>query len=183
MDEADDEGADAVDAEGADGYELRRSTYTIEMSGEWRERWILGRRGHKPTFYEEYAKGRPRTLQEEVRNVPRTSPGMNEGTYAIRPAQCPNPHVLLTTGSRRASNASWSRWAKTVETMTPVPKCLSTKKRILGTCIDRHVAGSGGKETATRRRMQAQGCTAEVPYGAAVGRRSGHGHKSDREGR
>ena len=69
-----------------------------------------------------------------------------------------------------------------MERMTPVPKCLSKKKRLLRTCIDCHVAGSVGKETGTRRRVQAQGCTAEVPYGAAVRRRSGHGHKSDGTG-
>ena len=65
--------------------------------------------------------------------------------------------------------------------MTPVPTCLSTKKRILKTCIDRHVAVRVGKETATRRRMQVQGCTVEVPYGAAVRRRSGHEPRSDGE--
>ena len=76
-------------------------------------------------------------------------------------------------------NAPWRRWEKAVERMIPVPKCLSTKKRILRTCIDCHVAGSVGKETGTRRRVQAQGCTEEVPYGAAVRRRSGHGPRSD----
>ena len=29
---------------------------------------------------------------------------MNEGTYAIGPAQCPTSQVLLTTGLRRALN-------------------------------------------------------------------------------
>ena len=34
MDEADDTWAEAVGVEGADGYEWRRWTYAIEMSGE-----------------------------------------------------------------------------------------------------------------------------------------------------
>ena len=38
------------------------------------------------------------------------SVGMDERTYTIRPAQCSTFHVLLTTGSRRALNASWRRW-------------------------------------------------------------------------
>ena len=65
--------------------------------------------------------------------------------------------------------------------MTPVPKCLSTK-RIVRTCIDRHVAVSVGKETVTRRRVQAQDCTEEVRHRAAVCRRSGHGPRSDGKG-
>ena len=69
-----------------------------------------------------------------------------------------------------------------MERMTPVPKCLSMKKKILRTCVDCHVAGSVGKEAATRRRVQAQGCTEVVPYRAAVRRRSGQGPKSDGKG-
>ena len=97
MDEADDTGAEAFRVEGADEYEWRRSTDVIKMSREGHEGWTLGRKGHKPTFYEENAQGRPQTLHEEVRDVPRTSPGMNEGTYAIKPAHRPTSHVLLTT--------------------------------------------------------------------------------------
>ena len=45
-----------------------------------------------------------------MRNTARMSVGMDERTYTIRPAQCSTFHVLLTTGSRRALNASWRRW-------------------------------------------------------------------------
>ena len=79
-------------------------------------------------------------------------------------------------------NAPWRRWTKAVERMTPVPTCLSTKKRILRTCIDSPVAVSVGKETATLKRVQAQGCMREVPYRATLGRRSGHGPRRDGKG-
>ena len=58
MDEADDDGADAVGVDGAEGYECRRSTYAVEMSGEGYEGWISGRTGYKLTLYEECAQQR-----------------------------------------------------------------------------------------------------------------------------
>ena len=71
-------------------------------------------------------------------------------THTIIPAQSPTFHLSFTIGFWRALNASCSRCTKAVERMTPVPKCLPMKKRMLGTRIERKVAVMVGNETAAR---------------------------------
>lgn len=78
--------------------------------------------------------------------------GRDRRAYTIIPAQSPILfHLSLTIGWSRALNASCSRCTKAVERITPVPKCLPTKKRTLGTRIERNVAVIVGNETARRR--------------------------------
>ena len=52
--------------------------------------------------------------------------------------------------------AYWRRWTKAVDRMTPVPKCLPMKKRMLGTRMERYVVVRVGKETAVHKQNMNQ---------------------------